>query len=350
MKGFGSGAHRSPGARPMKGAAPRGARPQPVTRAPDAELGRSMRGLMGPSPSASGSGRGRGDGGTARASGAGGWGAALGGRRLSRAGGRARGIGRIATPARAAGLLGMLASGFLFTLATGPTAFGVSRAEVPTLAWTDDTAVLAALGDLGDANAFRLDTQPMESALGALPGVAAAEVSVRLPDAALVVSITERRPVLAWQIRDRRFIADSEGVIFAEVAASAPLPEGVAVVDDRRQGAISLHAVGRRLDPVDLDVATRLGSLVPGDVGSDAAALRVTITDAAGFTVSTPRGWTAVFGFYSPATRPAEMIPGQVRLLRSLLVGREADVLRIILASETDGTYVPRATPRPTAR
>lgn len=352
MRGFGlggsSGGRRSPGARPMKGASAPRVRPEPVTRAPDAELGRSMRGLVGPAPS--GSGRGRGGGLARGGAGGDGWGAALGGRRLARAGGRARGIGRVVTPARAAGLLGLLAAGFLFTLATGPTAFGVSRTEIPALAWTTEAAVRGALGEVEGQNAFRLDTEPLEAALRALPGVAAAEVSVGLPDAAVVVSITERRPVLAWQVRDRRFIADAQGVIFAEVDASTSLPEGVAVVDDRRQGALRLLAVGGRLDPVDLDVATRLGSLVPGDVGSTAPALQVTVTDAAGFTVSTPRGWTAVFGFYSPATRPAEMIPGQVRLLRSLLAGREAEVLRIILASETDGTYVPRATPRPTPR
>jgi hypothetical protein len=44
------------------------------------------------------------------------------------------------------------------------------------------------------------------------------------------------------------------------------------------------------------------------------------------------------------------MIPGLVRLLKSLLAGREAGVARIVLASETDGTYVPRATPKPTPR
>jgi hypothetical protein len=37
-----------------------------------------------------------------------------------------------------------------------------------------------------------------------------------------------------------------------------------------------------------------------------------------------------------------------VRLLRSLLIGREPLVERVILASETDGTYVPRPTPEPT--
>lgn len=263
---------------------------------------------------------------------------------------RVPGIRRIVTPARAAGLLGMIASGFLFTLATGPTAFGVSRTDIPRLTWTDGAVLAAALDVPAGANVFRLDTAPLEAALRTLPGIAAADVSVQLPEAAVVVRIEERRPVLAWQARDRRFIADADGVIFAELDAAAPLPAGVAVVDDRRQGAISKLAIGGRLDPVDLDVATRLASLSPADVGSAATQLHVAATTADGFIVTTPDGWTAVFGFYSPATRPTDIVPGQVRLLRSLLAGREAAVRRIVLASETDGTYVPRTTPRPTRR
>ena len=70
------------------------------------------------------------------------------------------------------------------------------------------------------------------------------------------------------------------------------------------------------------------------------------VTDENGFVVGTrPTGWTAVFGFYTPSLRTTELIPGQVRLLRSLLVGREQLVDRVILASETDGTYIARPTP-----
>jgi hypothetical protein len=323
VRGLRGGSSRSSGGgRQRGGGGATGARP------PDAALGRATRGLVGRSRAGGGGGIGTGP----RAV----------GRRL-------RAAPRLVTPARAAGLLGLIATGFLFTLATGPTAFAVSRTVLPSLTWTDAAALRGALGAVEGGNALRLDTAPLEAALARLPGVAAAQVSVQLPDGTIVVAIEERRPVLAWQIRDRRFIADAEGVIFAEVPASEPLPAGVAIVDDRRQGAISLHAVGGRLDPIDLDVATRLGSLVPADVGSSAAALRVAVTDADGFIVTT-RGWTAVFGLYSPATRPTDIVPGQVRLLRSLLAGRESAVRRIILASETDGTYVPRATPRPSAR
>jgi POTRA domain, FtsQ-type len=267
----------------------------------------------------------------------------IGGRRLPR-------LGRVVTPARAAGLLGMIGAGFLLTFVTGPNAFGLSRTEIPALTWTDGAAVSASLGLPEGENVFGLDTAPLEARLRALPGVASAEVAVRLPDASVVVTIEERRPVLAWEVRDSRFIADGSGAIFAEMDVETELPEGVAVVVDRRQSALSAYSVGARLDAVDLDVATRLGSLVPADLGSTAASLRVVVSDDDGFVLATPGGWIAVFGFYSPSTRPTSMVPGQVRLLRSLLTGREPDVRRIILASETDGTYVPRTTPGPTRR
>lgn len=320
MTGFGSGRRRVSGARPMKAA-----RTAVPARPVDAALGRHTRGLVGPAARRSGV--------PARAA-------------LD----RLRSPRRLVTATRAAALLGMLASGFLLSFVTGPTAFVLARTDLPSLTWTDPAAVTAALTLDEGTNVFRLDTAPLEAALRALPAVAVADVSVSLPDAALVVRIDERQPVLAWQVGGARFIADREGTIFAILDDKGALPAGVAVVDDRRTGGVEPLAIGARLDAVDLDVATRLGSLVPGDVGSNATRLRVAITDLDGFVVSTPNGWTAVFGLYSPATRSPDMIPGQVRLLRSLLAGREATVSRIILASATDGTYVPRATPKATPR
>jgi hypothetical protein len=240
----------------------------------------------------------------------------------------------------------MLTAGFLFTLVTGPTAFGLSRTDVGELRWTAPADVVATLGLRPEQNVFGIDTAPLEGALETLPGVASAEVSVALPDAAVVVAIEERTAILAWEVGDRRYIADASGAIFAMVDDESPLPEGVAVVHDQRRGSARALAIGGRIGPVDLDVATRLGSLRPADVGSTASNLRVVVTDRDGYVVGTTRGWAATFGFYSPATRPTDMIPGQVRLLRSLLAGREGEVRRIILASETSGTFVPRATPR----
>jgi hypothetical protein len=292
-------------------------------RSPDAALGRQTRGLVGPAS-------GRRAGVPART-----------------AIERLRSPRRIVTATRAGGLLGMLASGFLLTFVTGPSAFALARTDLPALTWTDPAAVRAALALEDRSNVFLLDTAPLVAALRSLPAVAAADVTVALPDAAVVVTIEERQPVLAWQVGATRFIADREGTIFATLDDKAKLPAGVGLVDDRRTGGVLPLTIGSRLDAVELDVATRLGSLTPGDVGSNATRLRVAITDLDGFVVSTAGGWTAVFGLYSPATRSTEMIPGQVRLLRSLLAGREATLSRIILASATDGTYVPKATPKP---
>lgn len=295
------------------------------SRPADAALGRQTRGLVGPAARRTGV--------PARA-----------------AMGRLRSPRRIVTATRAAALLGMLASGFLLTFVTGPTAFALARTDLPSLTWTDPAAVRAALALPDGSNVFRLDTAPLEAALRALPAVAAADVTVTLPDGAVVVRIDERQPVLAWQVGGVRYIADGDGTIFAMLDQQAALPAGVALVDDIRSGGTAPLAIGGKLDAVEFDVATRLGSLVPGDVGSNATRLRVAITDLDGFVVTTSGGWTAVFGVYSPATRSTDIIPGQVRLLRSLLAGREATLARIILASATDGTYVPRATPKPTPR
>ena len=194
-------------------------------------------------------------------------------------------------------------------------------------------------------NLFLLSTTPLLTALESLPTVRAAHVDVRLPET-LAVSIDERVPVLVWQVGDRRYLADSDGTLFALMPAQPPADAAaLPVIDDRRVESINLD-VGKRLDPVDLDAATRLASLVPADIGSAAVSLGVSVTDANGFVVTTrPSGWSAVFGFYTPSLRTTGLIPGQVRLLRSLLVGREAEVQRVILASGTDGTYTPRATP-----
>jgi cell division protein FtsQ len=320
----------------------KGARVPIPDRSPDAALGPAMRGLMRPGKDDRRQG-GKGTKPTPAPTAA------------RRAGGvvaepRRRIRIRLFAPARAAGLLGMLAAGFLYNLVTGPTAFGLSRTDLPDLTWTDPAAVTAKLAIPAGSNVFGLETGPLEAALRTLPAIADAEVSVALPDAALIVRIQERVPVLAWQVDDQRFIADAAGAIFAIVDKTTKLPAGVAVVDDRRLGAGEDLRIGGRLDPIDLDVATRLGSITPADIGSAASSLKVVVTTEDGFLVSAPGGWLAVFGFYSSATRSTDMIPGQVRLLKSLLDGREATVRRVILASATDGTYVPRATPRPSTR
>lgn len=263
---------------------------------------------------------------------------------------RGRGFGRFLTrarlsPPRAAALLGLLASaGALYGLALTP-AFTLARTDIPELRWTTREAAASAIATPFGVNLFRLRTAPIEARLRALPGVADAHVSVSLPDT-LVVEIQEREAILDWAVGDVRFLVDRTGVLFA-LAPADGTAAGLPAITDSRATSARL-AVGSWLDPVDMDAATRLGSLVPIDLESSATSLVVAVTDANGFVVGTvPRSWIAVFGLYTPSLRTPAIIPGQVRLLRSLLAGREEAIERVILADEDSGTFIPRATAVP---
>ena len=143
---------------------------------------------------------------------------------------------------------------------------------------------------------------------------------------------------------------DGEGTLFAELPeepppAAAELP----MVTDARLGSLP-REVGDVLDPVTLDAALRLGSLTPADVGSAARDLVLRVDDTNGFTMRTrPASWTAVFGFYTPTLRTTELVPGQVRLLRSLLAGREPSVAKVVLPTTRAGRTCPSRRRRPRA-
>jgi hypothetical protein len=229
------------------------------------------------------------------------------------------------------------------------SAFEYAKLRVLGAHYTDVSAVEASLAEIRGDNLFRVDTRPLEAQIGELTTVARARVQVELPDT-LAVTLDEREPILVWKVGDQRFLVDEAGTLFALLPEPAPADAAALhVVEDRRAASAGM-AIGRTLDPIDLDAATRLGSLKPTDVGSEAEQLTVSLTDENGFVLrAKPAGWTAVFGFYTPSLRTPALIPGQVRLLRSLLVGREAQVERVILASDTDGTFIPRPTPEPGA-
>jgi hypothetical protein len=239
----------------------------------------------------------------------------------------------------------LLAAAAIYGL-TASAAFGFARLELSGISYTDETAVRARLAIPVGSNLFGLRTQDLEGALLELSTVVGAQVEVRLPDT-LVVAIAERVPILVWKVGDRRFLVDRSGTLFAEVGAS-PGPEvaTLRVMDDRRTESAGLR-VADRLDPVDLDAATRLGALRPADVGSVATGFRIILNDEHGFVLAAdPRHWTAVFGFYTPTLRTPDVIPGQVDLLAGILArAPESNVEQVILASGDDATYT---TPAPT--
>lgn len=251
------------------------------------------------------------------------------------------------SPTRAGAILAMLlAAGAIYGLAA-TSAFGYGRIEIAGTLVTAPAKVEAMLGLKKGTNLVGLATEPLEAQLREIPSVADANISIGLPGT-VRVDVTERRPIVIWAAAGHRFLVDDGGTLFADVgktppAALAALP---VVADDRRSAATL--AIRSILDPVDLDAATRLGSLTPGEIGSGAAKLAVRVTDERGFTVSSgAKGWLAVFGFYGVSQRTPALIPGQVLLLGTLLAGREAEVATVILADDRDGTFIPKPTPKP---
>ena len=243
-------------------------------------------------------------------------------------------------PTRAVALLVVILSGLAIYGAGASSAFGYRRLELSGAIHTDELSVRAELGVSDGTNLFSLATDGIVERLRRLPAVTGATIEVALPDT-IRIRLAERRPILVWTVADRRLLVDADRVAFAQAGDVRDLP----IVDDRRSATAGL-GVGAILDPVDFDAATRLAALHPSDLGSGAAALHVSIRDERGFALdSGAKGWTAIFGFFTPNLRKTELIPGQVRLLRSLLAGREETVATIILADEKSGTFTLKATP-----
>jgi hypothetical protein len=177
-------------------------------------------------------------------------------------------------------------------------------------------------------NLFIIDTARLAAALRTLPTVDgkrrdSVAVRVALPDR-LIVEIHERTPILVWQVLERRFLVDVEGVLLATgpAAAITSLP----VIDDLRLGSRHL-AVGDRLDAVDIAVVRRLGAVTPAMLGSAAPGLAMRATDDEGFALlAGPGRWHAVFGIYALNLRGPELVDAQVQCLAALLSGQEETI------------------------
>ena len=252
------------------------------------------------------------------------------------------------SPVRAGATLVLLLSAAAVYGVANSSAFEFTAMRLEGASYTAAADVNGVLDRARGENLFRLDTGPLEDELGSFPTVLSATVAVRLPDT-LLVDLKERVANIIWRVGERRYLVDVEGTLFARLGDTPPAKAArLPVIDDLRAASPGL-SVGRRLDAGDLDAATRLASLLPGDVGSEAEGLDVQVGDANGFVLrSRPASWTAIFGFYTASLRTPAIVPGQVRLLRSLLIGREPLVERIVLASESDGTFVAKPTPTPT--
>jgi hypothetical protein len=297
-----------------------------------------------------------------------------------------------ARPAQMYGLALMLVCTFTTLALMATPVMAARRIEIHGARFTGDAIVRQIAGVDSAPNLFRLRTDGIAERLVGLPAVLSARVEVRLPDT-IVVTVVEREPRVIWVVGDRRYVADSYGLLFglvdeagnplapgwqdlptsprpspstsehssaghtpeasssseaggeptpAVIRPATPLPVearpsidpvvtpaaltpagagavALPVVHDRRAADADLR-LGSTVDAIALDAGYRIAGLSAADVGSTARDLYVVVDDSHGFTLAAPsRGWVAEFGFYTQSLRKVEVIPGQVRDLRSVL-------------------------------
>ena len=239
----------------------------------------------------------------------------------------------------------LLASFLLPPVAARASLTTVGQVSVIGTTLLDPEAVIAAANIPIGSSLLGVNLREAEEAVAALPLVAAVRVSAGLPDG-IQIRVREKSLLLRWQIGDRIYAVSESGELLGETAslnlapsAAAALAAAPLLYDDRTTSP--LPTVGQ-LTATELDVITRLASLTPEDLGTAATTLTLRLLSDFGFVVEATGPsieWSAVFGIYSATIRPTSMIPGQVRLLRSLLAGRETRIGWVILADDQAGTY-----------
>ncbi|MEY3472027.1 MAG: domain, FtsQ-type [Chloroflexota bacterium] len=221
----------------------------------------------------------------------------------------------------------------------------VDSVKITGLTLLDEQAISELAGISAGESLLGVDLHATERAVEAHPFVASARARIGIPGE-LRIEIREAPLLLRWQRGDETLLISGSGHLLGRVdspllsargaAAAALLP---LVVDET---SVPFVGVGEEISAVDLDIVTRLASLTPEDVGSNAARLTIVRDSQYGYLlqgVGEGFTWNAVFGMYSATIRPVEMVPAQVRLLRSLLATREREIGWVILADGQAGTF-----------
>lgn len=263
--------------------------------------------------------------------------------------------------------------------------FRITEASVDFegLEHADEAAVRAHLSGIDRSpNVFRVRASDIVSDVSVLPDVDAATARVTLP-AIISVTLSEREPLFVWSGGEVAWMVDVEGMLFGPTgftqeagepsatdeetgepgaddvrsnaspdtsAAPAPAPVSVdieaidlpLVVDARFQ--VEQPTVGSHLAQADLVVMRQLLAVTPELLGGRSTDLRLRVDNKLGYVLHSDRGWSAVFGHYTPRVQPPDTIPRQVQCLRALLAVEERKLERVRLAISEDGcgTYTQR--------
>ncbi|MHB8598138.1 MAG: cell division protein FtsQ/DivIB [Ktedonobacteraceae bacterium] len=154
-------------------------------------------------------------------------------------------------------------------------------------------------------NIFLVNVAALTSRVDALPMVASADMEKQWPNQ-LVVTVTERTPVMLWQTRQGTYSVDTEGVVIAPASEMTGITH-LRTVDDVRKGD---NATGRsgsrgiragvRLNAADIAFAMQVFARLPEMTGVTNFTLRYDDTMPAS-TGTTGMGGNGVFEVVSQA-------------------------------------------------
>jgi hypothetical protein len=164
-------------------------------------------------------------------------------------------------------------------------------------------------------NIFLLNVPELTARIEALPFVSSASLSKQWPDV-LIVSVTERVPVLLWQTPRGTYSVDKQGVVLAPAREMVGVERlktvVVSVLEQQKAGGQTSQkalAVGTRLPQEDIAFALKIFERLPEITGMKTFTLRyndtryANITNGPGtpgrkgsFSVESPDGWIAYLG------------------------------------------------------
>lgn len=207
--------------------------------------------------------------------------------------------------------------------------------RVSAVSWSGGTytrgdVVEGLLDEARGQSVLAVDTRALRASIEEVPSVAAADVTASLTGH-VEAAVTEREVAVVWHTSRARFLAASDGTVFAALDPDAAVPgdlSGVPAVHDDR--ALSrLMAVGDRIPEELLAATIRIVAVDPSVLGSAATDLAVRLDDEFGFRlVAADAGWEAAFGVYGTdpresAAEAAARLERQVTAVRTLFATRQ---------------------------
>ena len=142
--------------------------------------------------------------------------------------------------------------------------------------------------DLIGSHILDLDRDHLVQTLEEWPLVKSATIRWKPPNQ-VVITLEERQPAAAWQVRDTRYIVDSDGFVLSEATPSGPMPEICITHLDGQP-----LEPGKQVDAEAIRLAYKLVETLPQALGMKAQ--RFEYLTHGGLVVVTDKGWRARFG------------------------------------------------------